>query len=720
MADKKIGDQETDVESFIAEHENSTAAAVDEAMSAAMGSAARGSSDDQFPVSIGTDTFQLTFLGNNYVVEEGSPLKEFSTEFANAYRVREKKIIKKSADGEQYILIFQKNFAPRIRAISRLVGGTNGNFQNVLDAGIIQMSSGQTHFAIILPVIKGTRLSILLAKEGQLPEKFVNQVVIASVNNALGFLAKNNVAHGNINLNTLVFQPELERVVVTECFSSYCGFEQSSFYEPLDRAQSLAAGKGEADETADFFALGAAVATLLQGAGLFEVGKEKEVLADRLIRGSFSVYVVQQERFGAVKEFLRGTLLDHHSERWLHNDVLEWLARKKNSAGNTSFPLKESLTGYEFNDKTHLGRRALAHDFFLNWTAAKLEVKLDDLGRWLRLNVMRADLSEELDRSISIARRKESVMTDDDLTRTISALDPDGPLRHNDFAVCAYALPQMLAYGLARGKREYGQFIADCFNHGFLSQWLELQPPLEDYDYYKMYWNAATIAKYIRMPALGFGIERVLYDMNPGLPCQSQLLSASCALSLDLLLKALNALPDDLHEKQDPMDRHIAAFIASKLNLSDEIRIKSIRHYPHFAKSPQLLMMAVLTLAQAESKTRNLKNLCRWIQKRIEPLIASVQGKSIRKEFRQVIEEEVKTGDLQKLFSVITSPNFIKRDAFGLNEAAKEYHRYSNEIDALKKQASIERVAYGYGLKIAALTGYTVCFGTMLALVMQL
>jgi hypothetical protein len=55
-----------------------------------------------------------------------------------------------------------------------------------------------------------------------------------------------------------------------------------------------------------------------------------------------------------------------------------------------------------------------------------------------------------------------------------------------------------------------------------------------------------------------------------------------------------------------------------------------------------------------------------------------------------------------------------------MGEAAKDYQRYTNEIDALRKQGSIERVAYSYGLKIAALTGYVVCFGTMLALVMQL
>jgi hypothetical protein len=333
---------------------------------------------------------------------------------------------------------------------------------------------------------------------------------------------------------------------------------------------------------------------------------------------------------------------------------------------------------------------------------------------------MRPDLSDELDTVISIAKRKDSVIADDDLTKTIAVLDPDGPIRQNEFAANAYGLPQMLAFGLARGKREYGQFVADCLNSGLLTQWLDIQSPLEDYDYYKMYWNATTIAKYVRKPALGFGIERVLYDMNPGLPCQSSLFPKSCVLSIDLLLKALDALPEEIHAKQDPMDRHIAAFIASKLNLEDEVRIKSVRNYPQFAKSTQLLMMAILTLGQAESKTRNLKNLCRWMQKRTEPLIAAIQGKTIRKEFQEAITEEVKTGDLQRLFSAITSPNFIKRDAFGMAEAMKEYQRYANEINALVKQEAIERVAYSYGLKVAVLTGYTVCFGTLLALVMQL
>ena len=208
--------------------------------------------------------------------------------------------------------------------------------------------------------------------------------------------------------------------------------------------------------------------------------------------------------------------------------------------------------------------------------------------------------------------------------------------------------------------------------------------------------------------------------MNQGLSCQSPMISKTCVLSLDELLKALDEVAEDLQDKSDPMDRHIAAYIASKLHLDDEIRIKSVRHFPQFAKSPQLVMLALLTLAQAQTKTRNLKNLCRWILKRVAPLVDSVQGKTIRKEFQAAIAEAAKAGDIQELFSVITSPNFIRRDAFGLNEAMKEYQRYTTEIQSLQKKDSIERVAYQYGLKIAVLTSYAVCFGTLLALVMQL
>ena len=720
MVNKKDNGKGLDVENLISEHEDSTAAAVEEAMAGAIRNRSEG--EDYVPMPIGADAFQLTRLNSKFSVDEGSPLKEWSTEFATAYRVREKKLIRReSGDSEPYILVFQRNFAPRVRAIAKLVGGSSPNFQNVLDAGTITLNStGQTHFAIILSVVPGIRLSALLAQEGQLSEKFTNQVVIPSVNNALNFLSKSNVLHGQINLNTLIFQPELERVVVTECFSNYCGFAQSTFYEPLERAQCSPVAKGEADETADFFALGAVVAILLQGAGLFDPVKEAFLIADRLVRSTYTVYVVQPERFGAVKDFLRGVLQDHPSERWTVNDVLEWQTRKKGSVSNTAHPLKESLTGYDFNGKSFLGRRSLAHELFLQWTPAKLEIKVDDLGRWLRLNIMRADLSDELDSTIGITKRKDPMLQDDDLAKIISILDPEGPIRREEFSASAYGLPQMLAYGFGKGKREYGQFVADCFNNGLLQHWLELQPALEDYDYYKMYWNPAALAKHLRRPSLGFGIERALYDMNPGLPCQSQMITKACVLSLDILLKALDELPEDLHDRQDPIDRHISAYIASKINLEDEIRIKSIRHFPQFAKSPQLLMLALLTLAQSETKTRNLKNLCRWIVKRVAPLVDSVQGKTIRKEFQAAIAEAAKAGDIQELFSVITSPNFIRRDAFGLNEAMKEYQRYTTEIQSLQKKDSIERVAYQYGLKIAVLTSYAVCFGTLLALVMQL
>lgn len=714
-----MADKGADIENLLS-GQDETGAAVDEAI-------AGGNPDDPKAignaVTVGTETFTLSQLSNKYELDESKPIKHLSSDFANAYPATEKKLIrgKKDGDDEIYALVFHKNFSARLRAISKVVGHNVPSFQNVLDAGVITIGKGNTeHLAIIVQKINGISLRAMLERDGPLPEKFISQIVVPSVNSAIGHLNRVDVLHGRINLDTLIYQKEFDRVVVTECFSDYCGFSQPAVYEPLERAEAMPAGKGEADDNADYFALGVVCALLLQGESIIEGRSDPEMISERLSRTSYGYYVVNTERMGNSKELLRGLLQDHSPERWGTVDVHEWQARKKTAAGNTARPLKESLTGYEFNNKPFLGRRALAQEMFQHWTAAKIEVKIEDLGRWLRLNVMRPDLSDELDLTINPAKRKEAIMADDDMTKVISIIDPDGPLRHNEFSASPYGTPQLLAHGLTRGKREYAQFVADAFNKGLISHWMELQEPLTDYDYNRQYWSAVTIGKHLRRSTLGFGLERVLYDMNPGLPCQSTLTQKHLVLSLHELLVALDAQADDVHEKQDPVDRHIAAFIASRLNLQDEIRIKSIRHFPHFAKSPQILVLALLTLAQTESKTRNLHSLTKWLIKRIGPLVATIQSKSIRKDFQTAIDQAGKAGDLHHLFNVVTSPNFVKKDAFGFSEAVKQYQMFSKEIFALKKQDSIERVAYQHGLKIAVMTSYVVCFSTLIALVMQL
>lgn len=712
-----MADKGADIENLLS-GQDSAEAAIDEAIAGTNPDEPKSGS----AISVGTESFTLTQLSSKYELEEGKPIKELSTDFAVAYPASEKKLLRKgNAESEIYALVFHKNFSARLRAISKVVGQSIPCFQNVIDAGVISLGKSNTeHLAVILQRINGISLQAMLDRDGLPPEKFVGQIVVPSVNSAIGHLNRLDILHGRINLNTLIYQKELDRVVVTECFSDYCGFSQPAVYEPLERAEAMPAGKGEADDNADYFALGVVCAALMQGTAILEGRSDPDMISDRLLKTSFGHYVVNTERMGSIKELLRGLLQDYSPERWGTVDVHEWQARKKTATGNTARPLKESLTGYEFNNKQFLGRRALAQEMYQHWTAAKIEIKVEDLGRWLRLNVMRPDLSDELDLTISPAKRKEAIMADEDLTKVISIIDPDGPLRHIEFSASPYGMPQLLAHGLTRGKREYAQFVADAFNKGLINHWMELQQPLTDYDYNRQYWSAITIGKHLRRTTLGFGLERVLYDMNPGLPCQSALTQKHLVLSLNELLLALEAQPDDIHEKQDPVDRHIAAFIASRLNLQDEIRIKSIRHFPHFAKSPQILVLALLTLAQSESKTRNLHNLCKWLIKRIGPLVATIQSKSIRKDFQTAIDQAAKAGDLHHLFNVVTSPNYVKKDAFGFSEAQKQYQMFSKEIYALKKQDSIERVAYQHGLKIAVMTSYVVCFSTLIALVMQL
>lgn len=721
MAEKP--DQVKDVENLLQEQEGSVISAVEEAIAGSGGEEPGEGGGGGNAIALGNDWFSLAKLDGKYTLEEDRPLRELSTEFATAYKAKEKKVLRKADDDDNlYALVMHKNFASRLRAICKLMGQNVQNFQNIVDAGFITLNrTGTEHIAVILPMIEGISLAEFMNRDnGMLSEKFVTLTIIPAVNNAIGHLMRLGVLHGRINPHTVFINPSTERITVTECFSEYCGLSQPAFYDPVERACCLPTGKGEADDSADYFALGALIAALIQGLHIADPKQEVEVLSDRLSRGSYTVYVTNNERVSATKELLRGLLQDYAPERWQVNDVYEWLARKKTSAANTARPMKESLTGFEFNNQSFLGRRGLAQEIFRHWAAAKVEVKVDELARWLRLNVMRPDLSEELDLVFNAAKRKEAYLQDEDLTKLISVIDPDGPIRHIEYSASAYGLPQVLAFGLTKGKREYAQFVADAFNKGLVNQWLELQEPLNDYDYNKQYWSGAAIAKYLRLTTLGFGLERVLYDLNPGLCCQSSMLQKHSVYSLSQMLTVLDSLPDDMHEKHDPVDRHIGAFIASKLGLNDEIRIKSIRHFPFFAKSPHIIMLALLTLAQTESKVKRLSNLCRWLVKRFGPLVENIQSKTIRKEFQAEIESAAKTGDLHLLFNIITGPNFIRRDAFGFNEAVKQYQSYTSEIVALKKQSSIERVAYHQGLKIAVMLSYFACFATLIGLVMQL
>lgn len=642
-------------------------------------------------------------LNDHYTI--GSALPQFDSGFAKAYQI----FANKNPSGMPlYILVLNRQFSIRMQAIKALYKLDLPGIVSIIDYGIWHSNNiNDEHFGVVLTQPEGIKFTEIIGKE-VIAERAIVEKFIRPLNAALGVMRSRNFMHGSIYHGNIYYDTKNENLTIGECVSEYPGFSQSSIYEPLNRATCNASAKTPNDLSADYFALGVLIFELLSGKSLEALGQDPEILITRLSEGSYSVVVGNYRISYAMQELLRGLLNDSPQSRWQYDEIEQWLSRKRNESSNVTI-LKETMYSYNFNSRDYFSRKALAHALFMNWNLGRQKVKIDDLARWLRNNLMKPEMAHKMDAILAAAKKELLILDDDHLARVISVLDSEGPMRFIDNSVSVEGLGNFLAYAYQQSNRNVLQFMGGLFQLGIIEHWINLQPNPDDYSQTNLGWSPNTMMRYLRKTSLGFGMERCLYDMNHNLPCQSPMLDKHYISSLGSLLNYLDVIAEANMGERDPMDRHIAAFIASKINLPDDIRIKGMTSFPEVMKNTQIQMLGLLALAQAQSKTRALKNLAEWLHIRLEGVVKMLHGKTVQRELERNLERASRDGNLTILFQHATDPAIFKRDRANYQEARMQHKNLSHQIAHLEHQKNIERKAYEYGLRVAVTISYLTC-----------
>jgi hypothetical protein len=186
-----------------------------------------------------------------------------------------------------------------------------------------------------------------------------------------------------------------------------------------------------------------------------------------------------------------------------------------------------------------------------------------------------------------------SIYSDQKLTKLLSIIDPDGSLRYETIAVSAESIPETLQY-LQNSKRqnlfeEVIKIIKDknwqnytgIYSPGFLEE-----TKGNEFHYLVERNNNKLSHK---------NNERLIYSLNPYLPCLSSMLNGKYVNNIKELLLAL----DSYAQKQPNnfiIDRHVSAFIAAKLDLKDNIKPLILLNFPKFTEHHAIKSLSTINL----------------------------------------------------------------------------------------------------------------------------
>ncbi len=639
-------------------------------------------------------------LMSRFTIYPTRSLPEFDNPYAKAYEAKDDFNTQRSL----YALVCNNNMPVRQQAITELVTVNHPNMTTLLGNGTVNLSNlGEARTVLFVERPRGTVLSEIIKKQSRLHEHKVIDFVLQPAVKALSAMADKKVSHGHIHPGNFFMSDTSQ---LGECFSAPCGTLGHYLYEPLERLMADPLGRGEASEKSDAYALAVLAYELMYGLDKIKAIPKDAYIERTISLGSYHIFAANREFSDAFQDFFRGIFNENPAERWGLDQLNQWVNGKRFNMIAPSAP-KEASRPLTFANEEFFSRRMLAHALHTHWRESLKELKNLKLDRWCEASLHRPELAEKVERATRIAGQGSTdAQQSDMLTRVITILDPHGPMRSQALSLRPDAIGPMLAEIYQHGGQEMTQLLG--FIEGDLgTYWSEQIESNKTPEISNAIFRLQKAKPYLKNKAIGFGLERVLYELNPSLCCQSPLLKPYHVTNAVDALKTLDALAGKLGAETSLVDAHIAAFIAAKTEMTKAIRLHDLESVPTLAANPELMMIRLLAKAQQKTPKLQLVGLCTWAAMRIEKMIDTIHNRIIRKRLKLTLRKLAQTGQIMDVMTAIINTDVSFRDLDGFSKAIALHQMNYDRMARLNNPDIIAYKARRAGGKMAMVISYT-------------
>ncbi|NKB48925.1 MAG: hypothetical protein GKS02_06120 [Alphaproteobacteria bacterium] len=491
----------------------------------------------------------------------------------------------------------------------------------------------------------------------------------------LSVLADQRLAHRNIRPTNLFRAGIGEPVIAGEFYSAPPGFNQPSLFEPIERAMCPPAGRGAGEVTDDLFALGVTALFLALGRNPVANLDDKTLLTLRAEMGSYAAYTAQGKPPGDLAPVIRSLMHDDAQDRWTVEDLIRWADV---GVANQAKPMTmvRSDRGFEFAEGHHHTRRQLALAFSRNWNAARPVVLTDAVERWAERSLKDRDLAQQLIECRHSTESGPRMISDDLLlARTITTLDPDGPLQFRGMNAMPDGLGALAA--LAAADTDIAATFTEMISSQLVEFWIEKQT-VAGLLASTGKGDAAKILTYLGKPGPGFGIERCVYELNKGMACQSPRFTNVNAVNIRELMAALDA---GAKKGESQLDRHVAAFLGARYSGSIDAELGEYAG-AQSGEDALLAQLRIFASVQLKHGPSELPNLASVVLGHLDILLSPYRNVALRKRLRRVAEQVAPTGKLPELLGVISNRKTLNADKKGFDRARRHYRALGRQINS--------------------------------------
>ena len=245
-----------------------------------------------------------------------------------------------------------------------------------------------------------------------------------------------------------------------------------------------------------------------------------------------------------------------------------------------------------------------------------------------------------------------------------------------------------MCYGLVQKKTSQINTLLEIIEADLPHFWSELQKDQGNPENADVMFKLQRMRVFIRNNNPGFGIERLLYELNASLPCLSDQLQQYSVTSPKELLLAMDMLAKKNPDKFSLLDRHAAAFLCSRLMINKDFTFREISAYaPQLAQSAELKIIRILARAQEKENIKELKGLSYFVGITLIEKLDLLHSSNIKDALAANIKRASETGNVAEILHSLLNIELLEKDMNGFAQAKQLYQRNQQEIKALRDQS---------------------------------
>ena len=657
-------------------------------------------------------------VGSVYKIIYDQPLPEHTNIFTTAYRVEN---LENPQEKNLYALIFTTNLSVNIDLILYLQNNLVPNIISPITTEITYITPNNKYqITSIMREPAGISLHEYIKKNHPLSINFIVEQIITPLNRFINNFTLADFAHGNINHNNIYITPDGE-LLIKECISTPNGYLQLYSYETMERSECNPLAKGESDLKVDYFALGVVIIYSILGYLPSHSLSEEELIRERSLYGSYNAIFASKDNVNAIfKNLLKGLLNDKKTERFGNIEVMDWIEGKSFTIAASSEV--DAARAIIFNNKRFVTGRSISYELHHNWDIGKKFIKEDELAKWVERGLGNVDNSEKILFILSSLNNKASqasIIREDYVTRILAILDPSGPIRTKFGSMCFEAVGAVLLFGYVTNNKHLLESAIKTIVAGL---WTSIDKPgvtvRKSHAKHSLAFLLDRAKLAIERRSYGFSIERAIYELNPRIACLSNNLQGEYITDPKDLIKYLERKATSLESQV--MDRHIAGFLAHRLELTKEMTISKLSKFPTLSSHKEVVSLMILSIAQIDLSLGKLPHISNLFAHRIGILF---EGQIHNRKTLELVNKKLKElgaiGELKTLIRFISDPKCIMTDQLGFMKAQNNLFKLRKELETYQNTKNIYDRGYRLGLKISVIISYIICSIAVTILVYQ-